>query len=264
MATMEDRRLEPTELTFTFLTPGPAVSPTHSYATIDAVETADADARLVSVADGGAISLTTTNVRRLVIDAAALRAAGATSLRVDGAPVDLLAGDEVQVGPEGGKRLGLMGPFNAAFEQPHCYVYEEAGPPGYDTLAAYLSTAWSIIGNGFACTTTLEALTPWIVEGYQLIYLGVPPELIDWDGEAPFALDEDGIGIGDARFARSAIAAVYPSQGKLAALLLDDVNPALLYQFTPFQSRFVLPDYFVWSDAGGERAGFFDANWGLP
>lgn len=264
MTTMEARRLDPTELSFDFLTPGPAVSPTHSYATIDAVETADADARLVSTADAGAVALTTTNVRRLFIDAAALRAAGATSLLVDGAPVDLPAGDEAQIGPDGGKRVGLMGPFNAAFEQPYCYVYEAAGPPGYDHLAAYLTTTWSIIGNGFACTVTLEALTPWIIDNYQLVYLGVPPELIAWDGDAPFVLDEDGIGIGDARFARAAIAAVYPSQGKLAALLLDDVNPDLLYQFTPFQSRLVLPDYFVWTDAGGQTAGFFDADWGGP
>ncbi|MFT4705326.1 MAG: dienelactone hydrolase, partial [Bradymonadia bacterium] len=264
MSTMEDRRLDPRELAFDFLTPGPAVSPTHSYVTIDAVDTADDDARLVSAAEGGTVTLTTSNVRRLIIDATALVAAGATALTVNGEAVDLSAEGEVTVGPEGGKRLGLMGPFNAAFEQPYCYVYEEAGPAGYDTLAAYLTTTWSIIGNGFACTVALEDLDSWIIENYQLIYLGVPPEQIAWDGDSPFALDEGGIGIGDARYSRAAIAAVYPSHGKLAGLLLDDVNEALLYQFTPFQSRFVLPDYFVWSDEGGQTAGFFDAEWGAP
>lgn len=264
MATMEDRRLDPTELTFEFLTPSPWVSPTHSYATIDAVETASEDARLSSVEDGGAVTLTTTNVRRLIVDAAALRAAGASSLTVDGEPVDLAAGDEVVLGPEGGKRLGVMGPFNAALEQEYCYVYELAGPDSYRELAAYWTSAWSIIGNGFACTVALEELEPWIVDAYQLVYLGVPPEQIPWDGEAPFALDEDGIGLGDARYPRAAIAAVFPSQGKLAGFVLDDVNEALLYRLSPFQSRLVLPDFFVWDDAGGQAAGFFDAVWGLP
>ncbi len=262
MATMEDRRLDPTELVFDFLTPSPWVSPTHSYATIDAVETALSDARLVSEAQGGSVALTTDNVRRLVIDAPALREAGATSLTVDGSDVDISGSEPVVVGPEGGKELGIMGPFNAALEQEYCYVYELAGPDSYREVAAYWTSDWSIIGNGFACTVALEDLEPWIWERYQLVYLGVPPEQIEWDGDAPFVLDTEGVGFGGARYRQGAIAAVFPSRGRLAGFVMDDVNEALLFQFSPFQSRFVLPDYFIWNDQGGQDAGFFDAEWG--
>lgn len=265
--TMEDRRLDPYETDFDFLTPSPWVSPRHSYATIEAVETAMANAQLSSRRTDDAVALTTTNVLRLAIETQPLLDAGVSALSVDGEEVALDGSVQV-VGTESAKTTGFSGPLNQAFERPYCFVYEAAGPAEYAQLAAYMTSYWAVYGNGFACTVTWEDLDEWTRENYQLAYLGIPPEWIEWDvpeGEAvPFALDENGVGIGSVRERAGALWAVYPENGKVAALLLADRGgEGSLFDINPYQSRLVLPDYTLLGSGGLTAAGFFDADWRL-
>lgn len=265
--TMEERRLDPYETDFDFLSPSPWVSPRHSYATIQAVETPMQNATLSSRREGDTVTLTTTNVLRVALETQPLMDAGVTSLVVDGAEVELDGAPHL-VGAPSAKTAGMTGPLNEAFESPYCFVYEAAGPAEYGQLAAYMTSYWAVYGNGFACTVTWEDLDDWTRENYQLIYLGIPPEWIAWDlpeGEAsPFALDEDGVGVGSLRQRAGTLWAVYPEGGKLAALLLADRGgEGALFDINPYQSRLVLPDYTLLGSGGLVAAGFFDADWRL-
>jgi hypothetical protein len=146
--------------------------------------------------------------------------------------------------------------------QPFCFVYEEAGPPVYAELAAHLSANWSSIGNGHACTVTLESLAPWMSAEHNLMFLGVPPQLLEFDGDVEFRLSGSTIQMGDYSFEDSAIALAYPYAGRLGGLMLaSDGREDILFRYSPFQSRFVLPDFMVWNDDGVAAAGYFDNNW---
>jgi hypothetical protein len=148
--------------------------------------------------------------------------------------------------------------------QPFCFVYEQAGPLVYAELAAFLSANWSSIGNGHACTVTLENLQPWIEAEHNLIFLGVPPQFIEFDGPVEFGLSGSTLSVGQYSYENSALAVAYPYAGRMGGLMIaSDGREDILFRYSPFQSRFVLPDFMVWGDEGVGAAGFFDNDWQL-
>ena len=261
--TMEDRRLDPVELDFEFLTPSPWVSPRHSFVTVETVVDPMEDVLITSVSSAEAVTVSAPNAERVVFDGDALSAAGVSSIEFNGESVAVSPGP-ISVGPSSSKQPDVFGPFNATMHAPFCFVYEAAGPAVYAELAAHLSATWSSIGNGHACTLTFEALEPWMSAEHNLIFLGVPPQLIEFDGPVDFALVGTTLAIGDYDFDNAAVATAYPYDGRLGGLMLaSDGREDILFRYSPFQSRFVLPDFMIWSDAGVEAAGFYDNEWAL-
>ncbi|MFT6395872.1 MAG: dienelactone hydrolase [Bradymonadia bacterium] len=261
--TMEDRRLNPTETDFEFLSPSPWVSPTHSFVTVETVVTPLEDFRITSSRDGTTVVVTTTNVERAVLDGAVLTMLGVETVVLDG--VTLMVDDApIVAGVSSEKVSGVSGPFNTAMHQPFCFVYEQAGPLVYAELAAFLSANWSSIGNGHACTVTLENLQPWIEAEHNLIFLGVPPQFIEFDGPVEFGLSGSTLSVGQYSYENSALAVAYPYAGRMGGLMIaSDGREDILFRYSPFQSRFVLPDFMVWGDEGVGAAGFFDNDWQL-
>ncbi len=167
---MQAHTLDPLETDFEFRTPGPWVTPTHSFVTLRSAESADADCVVGAARDGDAITLTTQNVRSLELDGDALSGLGITRVSVDGTEVPVMPG-ALPVGPQTGKRPGLNGPMNEVYARPFCYVYPDASP-GYAAYAAYQLSYWAIIGNGQACALPRSLLTARIEAGYNLIHVG--------------------------------------------------------------------------------------------
>ncbi len=265
---METARLDAVPRSFSFTTPSPWVSPRYAWATITSVATPMDNASLVATAAGDGVSLTTTNVRGLRIDAAALREGGVTSLDVDGEAVDLSA-DVAWVGvTDDGKREGLTGPLPQLFERPFCFVVE-ADDADAMAFAAWMTSSWSVLGNGSAATVTTEQLDDWARERCQPVYIGVGRDATTWDDRLPIAWDEGGVSVGDARYDGAAAAWLYPEPSPTGAERLAGAwtapadRPDLRYRVTPFQSRFVVPDLLVWDDEGAQTGGFFDPSWAL-
>ena len=261
--TMEDRRLDPTELDFDFLSPSAWVSPRHSFVTVETVASPMEDIAISSTSNGGEVTVEAPNVSRAVLDGDALDAAGVTAVTFNGEPVELAAGP-ITVGATSAKRPGVAGPFNTVMHQPFCFVYEEAGPPVYAELAAHLAANWSSIGNGHACTVTFESLAPWMSVQHNMVFLGIPPQFLEFDGDVEFGLSGSTIEMGDYSFENVAIASAYPYAGRLGGLMIaSDGREDILFRYSPFQSRFVLPDFMVWGDGGVEAAGYYDNDWQL-
>ncbi len=253
---MEARTLETTELDFDFISPSPFVSPTHSYVTLHSAITPDEDLTLRSRRAGDVVTLTTGNVRSMVVDGGALSASGVRTLELDGATMAVEDGP-MRVGPETGKRLGQHGPFNDALVRPFCFVYEG---DAYRDYASWLVSTWSVRGNGAACALPASAWTDALAAQLQPVYLGVRPD----DAAVPFTWSGDAIELEGRRWEGAAVAVVYPEGDHVAAYMATAPGREhLLYSIQPFASGSSLPDFFVWSDEGGHAAGFFDAEWGV-
>ncbi|MCK6572743.1 prolyl oligopeptidase family serine peptidase [Myxococcota bacterium] len=259
---MRAHTLDPFELDFDFRTPGPWVTSTHSFVTLRSCERADADCVVRSRrAPDGTVALTTENVRGLVLDGAALLAAGATALSVDDEPQALIDGP-VPVGPQDGKRPDLYGPVEAVYYRPFCYVYPDDAPD-YAAYAAHQLSYWAIIGNGRACALPRSLLTPRIRADFNLIHLGpepgdltAVPEGLTWSGGE--------VTLGGTTHSRASLVYVYPDGDRLSAVMTAPARGvASLFAVQPFSSRGGLPDYLVFSAGRGLAAGFFDGGWGL-
>ena len=261
---MQAHRLEPWETDFDFVTPGPWVTPRHSFVTLRSALSADADCGIASRRDGDTLTLTTRNVRGLELDGDALLTLGITGVTVDGEAVSVAAGP-LPFGPQTGKHPGVNGPMNEVYVRPFCYVYPDASP-GYAAYAAYQLSYWAIIGNGQACALPRSLLTPQLADRYNLIHLGPAPR--DLQG-LPAGLSWDGgdVTLGAQKFERASLAFVFPAaDGRhlQAVLTAPSRGEKTLYGIQPFSSRGGLPDFLVYSGNRGLAAGFFDADWALP
>jgi hypothetical protein len=128
--------------------------------------------------------------------------------------------------------------------------------------AGYLSSYWSIYGNGHACGMPLSELTAEQRESYNLIYLGVPQDQVPASG-IPFTWDGSGVSLDGDDYPNAALLFVFPEGEHLsAALETAEGSERLLYMVMPFSSRAGMPDSLVWSAGGGEASGFFDGEWG--
>jgi poly(3-hydroxybutyrate) depolymerase len=261
---MRERSFDPTELDFSFRSVSPWVSPTHSYVTIRSARDAYADCVVTSetVADD-TVALTTENVRSLTVAGDVLRDRGVTTLIIDDEPYDVPDG-VLAVGPQDGKRPGVHGPLNEVFHRPFCFAYPEDGPPAYREYAAYLLSEWALIGNGHGCALPASEVSSELREAYNLVYLGVTSDDLPVDEPPPLSWTRELISVGRTDYHNAAVVLVFPDSQRLqAAAMATEGSEYLLFRVQPFTSGFAVPDYLVWSERGGEAAGFFEADWGL-
>ena len=262
-ALMDERTLDPFELDFTFVSSSPWVNPRHSYVTIQSQLAPNDDATLTSVATGAQVTLTTTNVRSLTLNGKALADKGVTSVIVDGATHAVVASD-MPVGPTTGKRPGVHGPLDEVFMRPFCLVTPDAGAPEYARYAAWLLSTFMLIGNGHGCALPASAVTPAVRAERNLIWLGASRATAGVPDSIPFMWDDASVTATKAQ-PGAALAFVYPAGERLNAVLVTArTYERLLYQIQPFQSRFRIPDWMVWSDSGALEAGFFSPAWEVP
>jgi hypothetical protein len=263
-ATMSDRRLDPLELDFSFRSAGPWVNPSHSYVTIQSALTPADDVQLTSETRDDALFLTTENARSFTIDGAGLIAKGYQSITIDETARDLEDGD-MWLGPQTGKRIGVHGPSTAVFFAPFCFVYDPDGPEMFRRYADYLTTAWTIIGNGHACTLPFDQLTAEIRADRNLIYLGLSPEEIGFPASLATAWRSDAVEVGGNTYSGpTAMIASFPDGDRLGvAVWATAGHERLLFGILPWTSRFVIPDYLVWGDNGLRAGGFYTSDWGF-
>ena len=255
---MQQRRLDPWELEFRFRSPSPSYSPTHSYVTILSSLDAYEDLVIESSSAAGEVTLTTTNVRSLRVDTAALRALGVTSLRVDGEDVSLSEA-VAELGDLSGKNKDVYGPFNQVFRSPFCFVYPDGGGV-YEQYTSFLTSYWAILGNGHACALPISALNDTIRNERNLIFVGLDDNEVG--AGMPFDFDEDEVDIGPISWDEAGLLMVFPSDGRLNAVLTATASdPHLLYRQSPFSSRSGQPDYAVWTRGGNRSSGFFSSDW---
>ena len=263
IAVMEGRTLDPTELDFRFTSAGPWVSARHSFVALRSCTSPLESCVVESHAAAAEVTVTTTNVRSLELDGAALLAKGIQSAVVDGVAHPVSAAP-LAIGPAGGKTATVSGPLNQVFQRPFCFVYEDQGPDAYRQYAAYLVSWWAVLGNGQACAVARSALDAALGTTHNLVYLGVPPAAIPGATDLPFTWDDQGITVGGTSVAAAAVAFVFPEGDRLSAAF--EATPGseyLLFRYMPFSSRSGMPDFFVWTAAGVQASGFLDADWQL-
>jgi hypothetical protein len=258
---MSGLSLDPTPLDFEFRSPGPWVSPRHSYAEVRSASSPMEDVLLTSSSSGDQVTLVTANVRSMVLDGAALATAGVAAITVDGVPFPV-DGAAIPVGPQHGKNPGLHGPLNQVWHRPFCFVYDPEGSEVYRRYAAYLLSYWSVYGNGHGCALAAGQVTPALAAERNLIFLGLSPADVDGGAELPIQWDEGGCAVGGAEFPGAASAFVYPAGDRLHAYFFAPAGAEyLLFRYVPFSSRSGVPDFLIWGPAGGVANGFFDAQW---
>lgn len=259
---MRERTVDPYELDFVFISPGAWYSSQHSYVRLWASESPMEDLLVESMqVDETTVELITDNVRTFELDGAVLSDLGIEQVLVDGVE-HAVTDDSMIFGSDEGKRYDLHGPYNQVYHRPFCWVYPD-GEEGalFAQHAAYLTSYWSIYGNGQACSLPLGQVTDELREERNLIYVGIPMEEIDLP-DIPFEWDADGVTVDGSSYDDAAMMFVFPEGDRLSAVLTAAEGVEwLLYWIVPFSSRAGLPDYLVWSYAGGQASGFFDADW---
>jgi predicted esterase len=257
LALMEKKKREALPLDFRFVSPGPWINPRHSFVTLRSAASPMQNCEVKSSSSGVEVTLTTVNVRSLVIDGAALASAGVKSIVVDGKTF-AVDGSPIPVGPQNGKRPEQSGPLNQVFHRPFCYVWDDAGPAAYRDYARWLTSWWSLIGNGASCGMPMSTLTPEIKAAHNLVYLGVMAKGM------PISWDAKTVHVGGKNLDAVAVAFVFPDGDKLAGYVwAAPGSEHLLFRYTPFSSRAGYPDWRVWNAAGTLATGFFDAEWKL-
>ncbi|MBI2894444.1 MAG: hypothetical protein HYY06_12910 [Deltaproteobacteria bacterium] len=256
---MQERTLDPWEAAFELRTPSPSYSPSHSFVTIESASDPYEDCTVSSSREGETVTLSTTNVRSMVVDGAALGAIGVSSVVVDGEEHDVPEGP-LQIGPEGGKRHDVYGPYNQVYRRPFCFVYPDDESELAD-YAAYMTSTWSIVGNGRACALPISRLTDDLRDRFSIVYLGLGADAIG-DPDVGFEWDGSSIDLDGDSFERAGLLFVFPERGHLSALVTTtDGDERLLYDVVPFSSRAGMPDWLIWADGQALGAGFFDAEW---
>lgn len=262
IATMEQRTLDPTPLDFEARTPSPWVSPRRSFVTLRSAVSPMEDMTVKSASAGGTVTLTTTNVRSMVLDGSALAAKGVGTVVADGASLPVVPA-AMPIGPQTGKQPDVQGPMNQVFHRPFCLVYDESSPV-YERYAAYLLQWWSVLGNGQGCSSPRSTMPVDLGASYNLVYIGWPRADLPFGADLPVDWTADAVTVGGATFTGVAAGFVYPVGDRLAAALVATAGAErLLFRYMPFTSRSGMPDYFVFGPDGGVANGFFDGDWHL-
>jgi poly(3-hydroxybutyrate) depolymerase len=258
--TMKSRVLDPFELDFVFVTPSPRVNATHSFVTILQQEDMMSDSVVSSSFDGQTLTLSTTNCRSLKIRGDVLWAKGISKVVLDGSEI-YVENAEMQIGDGHGKRPDAYGPFNQVFERPFCFVCPDIASREAE-YASYLVTAWSVLGNGSACTVSSGEEGSESLAEYNLVFVGVDAKSVPLPDGFPVSWDEEAIRVRDRTYGNAALAMVFPCKNHLCGVLTATNGFLhLLFRYLPFTSRSGFPDYTVWSEQGVLDAGFFDAQW---
>ena len=260
-AFMKARKLDPHELDFDFKTPAPWVTSQHSYVTILSQKDPFKDSTLSSKKkDATTVTLTTGNVRGMILDGTALKKKGIATVVVDTKSLTVTDG-EIKVGTTDGKKPGVYGPFNEVMYRPFCFVYPDSGAKEYAQYASYLISYWAVIGNGQACAMTLSRFKKAPPKERNIIFLGVPSKEID-KATLAFSWDAAALKVGSNSHASGVLFTVFPRADRLAAsVMAAKGDEYLMFRIMPFNSRQVLPDYMVLTSKGAVTTGFFDASW---
>lgn len=261
---MQQRRLDPFELTFDFRSPHPGYSADHSFVRVETAASPLEDVRVSAAPDGATMRLTTTNVAQIRVDPAPLTAAGIDTLIVDDGPPIAVGDTEMLIGA-GEKFAALAGPLNQAFRWPFCFIVPDADDPraeAWRRVAGYWASYWQIVGNGHACQRPAAAADAAHEAGYGLIRVGSAADArLPLDG-VPIAWDAGGITLDGTHFPGSSMVMVQRDGDRLTALLVAaEGEEHLIGRLIPFGSGSGLPDYFVYAEDGGRAAGFFDRDW---
>ena len=257
---MEARTIDPVELDFEFRSPGAHYSASHSYVTLRSSVSPMADMQLKSSRSGNTVQLDTTNVRSMSLDGAKLAAKQVTEIIVDGSTFTVTA-EPIDIGPSNGKTKDVQGPYNQVFHRPFCFVYYPHEDDVYKQYVMNQITYWSIIGNGHACALPSSSLTPNLSNNYNLIHVGGSTDVLA-PFNSPIAWNNDSIEIDDESYIQAAFFMVFPSGGRLSAVLnTTRGNENLLYSLNPFSSRNGMPDFLIWSPNGLRAGGHFDSDW---
>jgi poly(3-hydroxybutyrate) depolymerase len=256
IATMEATVRDPLPLELAWRSPAPWVAASRSFVTVRSAIDPLADVAVASSQNGSSLTVTTENVRSMTL--AASRLSGIDTIVVDGVPYDATGGD-IAIGPATGKTPEQYGPLNQVFHRPFCWVWDDAGPAAYRDYASWLTSWWSVIGNGHACGVPLSRRDE-VAASHNLIYLGVPRGAVA--APLPIAWDATGVTVGATRFDGAAVFFVYPDGDRLAAYVAaPEGSEHLLYRWLPFTSRSGEPDFVVRDGGGRVASGFFDADW---
>jgi hypothetical protein len=254
---MDERTLDPALGTFRFTTPAPWVNDTFAWLRVHTCARPDQPCEVASERDGAAVTVTTKNVASLSAHTAVLLQAGVRSLTVDGQAVTL-SGDWERVG-DGGLREGLAtGPFTAALYRPFCWITPDQGGPALE-YTRWLSSVWSIIGNGTSCILPYAQRERAVQAGRALIFVGLPSADLPIPASLGLAFDQDAISIGGT-YPNAAIFAAFPGpNGALYGAIAATASATeQWFRLQPYTSRLILPDYLVLTAAGVVRAGHFD------
>ena len=262
ISVMEAKKRDPLPLDFTARAPSPWLNPRRSFVTLRSATSPMEDLTVTSAAAGDTVTLTTTNVRSMVLDGQALSQKGIVTVVVDGTSMPVTAG-AMPVGPQTGKRPDLQGPMNQVFHRPFCLVYD-ASSPVFERYAAYLLQWWSVLGNGQGCSMPRSAMPADLGASYDIVHIGWPKADLPFADASPIDWTAESITIGGETFTDVAAGFVYPSGDRLAAVLVATAgSERLLFRYMPFTSRGGMPDFFVFGTGGGVANGFFDADWQL-
>ncbi len=280
-ALMQQRKLDPFELSFHWRSPGPYYAHQHSYLTIEAASSPMNDTIADSVFDGAKLTLTLQNVRRARIDGAALRARGVQQLTwstAAGAGGGAATGPATVEVPDGplllgdaggktiGKTIGQSGPFNQVFQRAFAFIVADDDVAAR-TIAAYWASSWQQIGNGHCVVLPASAAAHAVGAGRQLVWFGVaPPEALPVAVQVPGqpGAKDGGPTLAGATFNGAAIATVFPRGAGVDAMLWAPKDKlGLLYSLLPFSSRSGMPDYVVWDTSGLRAAGFWTSDWAI-
>lgn len=255
------RRLDPTELTFSFRSPSPGYSAQHSVVTLQSAENGADDVVVDAALDGTTWTLETTNVRSLTLDGGALIEKGATAVQIDGIDVPLVA-EPIEWGPQDGKRAAVHGPFAQVMRAPFCFVHPaEDGPASQ--YAAWLTSFWSNLASGSACAVSVDDLTEDLRARRNLIWIGVTDDVVAPTVDVGWGAR---IRVGDETFSDGVLYVVFPADGRLhAAIAATPGHEYDRFGINPISSRGGLPDVFVYERGVGTRlAAMFDGDWSLP
>ncbi|MEQ8272436.1 MAG: prolyl oligopeptidase family serine peptidase [Deltaproteobacteria bacterium] len=257
---MQARTVDTNPTSFTFHAAAPWVNGRYGFVNVLAVEDPYATSAVTSTSAGaGMLALTTDNVALLELDGGRLMEAGISSVTVDG-EVWSVTNDLMRFGAAV-KTPGAHGPFKEAFLRPFLFVYPDDGDY-YRRYAAYLITAWQLIGNGYATALPVSALTEALRAEHHIVYLGVGADALADTTNLPVQWDATGVTVGPTRYDDAAIITVFPEDGRLSALIHAPAgDETLLNGVIPFRSGFGYPDYFVFERRGARTAGFFDEDW---
>jgi len=262
IAVMEARTRDPEPLEFSWTSVSPWINPQRSFVRLLSEVSPMENVTVESVVNGTEITLTTSNVRSMVLDGAMLQSHGIETAVVDGNVHDIAAdmAADIAIGPRTGKTPEVHGPLNQVFHKPFCVVWQEGGPSVYREYARYLLSWWAVIGNGHGCGIPVSKLTREIRDSRNLVFLGMYDP-----GNLPIEWSVNGTTVGGEFFPDTAMAAVYPADnGRLNAYFFVSLGMEhLLFRYMPFSSRAGMPDFFVWGDDGGVANGFFDGDWQL-
>jgi poly(3-hydroxybutyrate) depolymerase len=257
----QSHTLDPLETAFTFTSPGPWVNPRHGFVTLRSATDPLQDLVVTSSREGPEVTLRTRNVRSMVLDGAALRGLGVTTVRVDDRALEVPDGP-LAVGPQDGKRPGLQGPFNEVFASPWCAVYDSEDPT-WRRYAAYLTSAWSVQGNGAGCAVPREAVTDALRRERNLLYLGPRPGDVTLPEGIPFAWSAEAVTVGATSTPDAALFFVFPERNERVGAVVAAARGGTrgVFRLQPFTSSFAAPDWLVLPRTGSAQAGFFDGAW---